>query len=60
VLKNYQRASTHAEPLRRVALLGRTAMGGGRLDDLKCLIENVEADAAAAAAADSGCGCGCG
>jgi hypothetical protein len=55
VLKHYQRASTHADPLQRVALFGRTAIGGGRLDDLRNLIENVEADAAAAAA-DTGCG----
>jgi uncharacterized protein (TIGR04222 family) len=50
VLKHYQRASTHADPLQRVALFGLTAIGGGRLDDLRNLIENVEADAAAAAA----------
>jgi len=57
VLHHYQTATAHAEPLRRVALLGPTAMGGGQLDDLRKLIVNVEADAAAAAA-DSGCGCG--
>lgn len=58
VLNHYQSTSTHAGPLRRVALLGRDAMAGDRLDDLKSLIKNVEADAAAAAAADSGWGCG--
>ena len=58
VLHHYQTATAHAEPLRRVAQLGPTAMGGGQLDDLRKLIKNVEADAAAAAAADSGCGCG--
>jgi hypothetical protein len=54
VLHRYQSASTHADPLQRIALLGPAAMPGGRLDDLRSLIENVEADRAAA-----GCGCGC-
>jgi uncharacterized membrane protein YccC len=54
VLHCYQSASTHADPLQRIALLGTAAMSGGRLDDLKRLIENVEADSAAAATA---CGC---
>jgi uncharacterized protein (TIGR04222 family) len=54
VLHCYQSASTHADPLQRIALLGPAAMTGGRLDDLKRLIENVEADSAAAATA---CGC---
>jgi uncharacterized protein (TIGR04222 family) len=52
VLEHYRPASTHADPLQRIALLGRAAMTGGRLDDLRSLIENVEADRAAA-----GCGC---
>lgn len=54
VLHSYQSASAHADPLLRIALLGPAAMTGGRLDDLRSLIENVEADIAAAAAA---CGC---
>jgi uncharacterized protein (TIGR04222 family) len=54
VLHRYQSASTHADPLQRIALLGTAAMSGGRLDDLKRLIENVEADITAA-----GCACGC-
>jgi uncharacterized protein (TIGR04222 family) len=54
VLHRYQSASTHADPLQRIALLGPAAMTGGRLDDLRKLIENVEADIAAAAPA---CGC---
>jgi uncharacterized protein (TIGR04222 family) len=54
VLHSYQSASAHADPLLRIALLGPAAMTGGRLDDLRRLIENVEADIAAAAAA---CGC---
>jgi hypothetical protein len=54
VLQRYQTASTHADPLQRIALLGPAAMSGGRLDDLRRLIENVEADIAAA-----GCACGC-
>jgi hypothetical protein len=54
VLHCYQSASTHADPLQRIAELGPAAMSGGRLDDLRSLIENVEADSAAAAA---GCGC---
>jgi len=54
VLQCYQSASAHADPLLRIALHGPAAMTGGRLDDLKRLIENVEADIAAAAAA---CGC---
>lgn len=53
VLKLYQNASTHADPLQRIALLGPAAMSGGSLDDLRSLIENVQADSAA------GCGCGC-
>ena len=52
VLHCYQSASTHADPLLRIALLGPAAMTGGRLDDLRSLIKNVEADIAAAA-----CGC---
>jgi uncharacterized protein (TIGR04222 family) len=55
VLHHFESTSTDADPLRQVALLGLTAMRGGRLDDLRSLIENVEADRAAAA----GCGCGC-
>jgi hypothetical protein len=58
VLRDYQSASTEADPLRQVALFGLTGMRGGRLDDLRSLIENVKADAAAAAAFNSGCG-GC-
>jgi hypothetical protein len=49
-----QTASTHADPLQRIALLGPAAMGGGRLDDLRKLIKNVAADSVAAS-----CGCGC-
>ena len=56
VLHHFESTSTDADPLRQVALLGLTARRGGRLDDLRSLIENVEADAAAAAAANSGCG----
>jgi uncharacterized protein (TIGR04222 family) len=52
VLHCYQSASTHADPLQRIAHLGPAAMTGGRLDDLRSLIKNVEADIAAAA-----CGC---
>jgi uncharacterized protein (TIGR04222 family) len=52
VLHCYQSASTHADPLQRIAELGPAAMSGGRLDDLRSLIKNVEADIAAAA-----CGC---
>jgi uncharacterized protein (TIGR04222 family) len=55
VLQRYQTASTHADPLQRIALLGPAAMSGGRLDDLRRLIENVEADSAA----DSATACGC-
>jgi uncharacterized protein (TIGR04222 family) len=51
VLEHYRPASTHADPLQRIALLGRAAMTGGRLDDLRSLIENVEADRAAAGCA---------
>jgi len=51
VLKRYQSASSHADPLHRIALRGSAAMSGGRLDDLRRLIENVEADSATA------CGC---
>ena len=58
VLRDYQSASTEADPLRQVALLGLTGMRGGRLDDLRSLIVNVKAAAAAAAAFNSGCG-GC-
>jgi uncharacterized protein (TIGR04222 family) len=54
VLHCYQSASAHADPLLRIALLGPAAMTGGRLDDLRSLIKNVEADIAADAAA---CGC---
>ena len=54
VLHHYQSASTQADSLQRIALLGPKAMTGGRLDDLRSLIENVEADIAAAATA---CGC---
>ena len=50
VLKRYQTASTHADPLQRIALLGPPAMSGGRLDNLRSLIERVEAES-------SGCGC---
>lgn len=38
VLKLYQNASTHADPLQRIALLGPAAMSGGSLDDLRSLI----------------------
>jgi uncharacterized protein (TIGR04222 family) len=55
VLKCYQSASSHADPLQRIALRGSAAMRGGRLDDLRRLIENVEADSAA----DSATACGC-
>jgi len=51
VLQRYQTASTHADILHRIALLGPEAMTGGRLDELRSLIKNVEADSAA------GCGC---
>jgi len=51
VLQRYQTASTHADILQRIALLGPEAMTGGRLDELRSLIKNVEADSAA------GCGC---
>jgi hypothetical protein len=54
VLERYTRSSVHADPLRRVALLGSAAMGGEGLDDLRRLIKNVEADLAATAV---GCGC---
>jgi uncharacterized protein (TIGR04222 family) len=54
VLHCYQSASTHADPLQRIALLGPAAMTGGPLDDLRSLINYVEADIAAASAA---CGC---
>jgi uncharacterized protein (TIGR04222 family) len=54
VLERYTRSSAHADPLRRVALLGSAAMGGEGLDDLRSLIKNVEADLAATAV---GCGC---
>jgi uncharacterized protein (TIGR04222 family) len=50
VLKRYQAASTHADPLQRIALLGSPAMSGGRLDHLRSLIERVEAESSA-------CGC---
>ena len=56
VLRHYQSDATHSDPLRRVALLGPTAMCGGRLDNLSCLIKKVEEHAAASV----GCGgCGC-
>ncbi len=55
VLRHYQSDATHSDPLRQVALLGPTAMCGGRLDNLRCLIKKVEEDAAASV----GCG-GCG
>jgi uncharacterized protein (TIGR04222 family) len=51
VLQRYQTASTHADILQRIALLGPEAMTGGRLDELRSLIKNLEADSAA------GCGC---
>jgi uncharacterized protein (TIGR04222 family) len=50
VLKRYQSASTHSDPLQRIALLGPPAMSGGRLDNLRSLIEMVEAESSA-------CGC---
>lgn len=53
VLEYYRTATIHGEALQRVALLGSRAMTGGRLDDLRALIEDVEADQAAA------CGAGC-
>jgi uncharacterized protein (TIGR04222 family) len=53
VLEYYSIATIHGEALQRVALLGPRAMTGGRLDDLRGLIEDVEADQAAYA----GCGC---
>jgi hypothetical protein len=52
VLEYYRTATIHGEALQRVALLGPRAMTGGRLDDLRALIQDVEADHAAA-----GCGC---
>lgn len=42
-----------ADVLRRVALAGPAAMSGGRLDDLRDLINGVNADAASS----GGCGC---
>lgn len=48
VMHRYQSSFAHAEPLRRFALLGLTAMGVGQLDALRNLTDNVEADAAAA------------
>ncbi|MFZ0408493.1 MAG: TIGR04222 domain-containing membrane protein [Cyanobium sp.] len=53
VLEQHQDDRAHNDPLRRVALLGPPAMTGGRLDDLRALIEGVAADIA------SSCGCGC-
>jgi hypothetical protein len=52
VLDRYHRASTHADRLQRIALLGPAAMTNGRLDDLRSLmIKNV------APPSDAGCGC---
>ena len=54
VLDRYHSASTHADRLQRIALLGPAAMTSGRLDDLRSLmIKKVEAPSA------TGCGCGC-
>ena len=39
--------------LQCIGLLGPIAISGGQLDDLRSLIENVEADAAAAAALET-------
>jgi hypothetical protein len=51
VLEYYRIATIHGEALRRVALLGPEAMTGGRLDDLRSLIKEVEEHNATA------CGC---
>jgi hypothetical protein len=53
VLEQHQAVRAHNDPLRRVALNGPPAMTGGRLDDLRALIEGVAADIA------SSCACGC-
>jgi len=53
VLEYYRIATIHGEALRRVALLGPEEMTGGRLDDLRGLIKDVEADQAGS----GGCGC---
>ena len=42
VLHHYEFASTHAEPLRRIALHGPTAMVGEQLDDLRSLINKFD------------------
>jgi uncharacterized protein (TIGR04222 family) len=54
VLEQHQAVRAHNDPLRRVALLGPSAMTGGRLDGLLALIEGVAADDTA-----SSCACGC-
>jgi len=41
------------DPRQRLALLAPIAISAGRLDDLRSLIENVEADAAHAAALET-------
>jgi len=54
VLEQQQADGTHDDPLRRVALVGPAAMTGGRLDDLRALIEGVASDASSSC---GGCGC---
>ena len=38
VLQHYQAASTHSDPLQRIALLGHVAMSDGRLDELNTIV----------------------
>jgi len=57
VLDRYHRASTHADRLQRIALLGPAAMTNGRLDDLRSLMIKNVAPPSDAPPSDAGCGC---
>lgn len=58
VLWHYQKQGDAQDPMMRVALLGPTALTGGRLDDLRLLIEQAQQDLSGSVG--GGCGAGCG
>lgn len=57
VLEKYLVASEDDDTLRRVALVGPSAMIGGHLDDLQTLIAGVASDEKQKASSSCGCGC---